>query len=69
MEEEWVLIYSSSQLYEIELISGMLQENDIESFVINKQDSAYLIGEIELHVPIDSIMKAKQLISKYNKIE
>jgi len=69
MDEEWVLIYSSSQLYEIELISGMLLENDIESFIINKQDSAYLIGEIELNVPIDSIMKAKQLISKYNRIE
>ena len=69
MDEEWVLVYSSSKLYEIELISGMLLENDIQSFVINKQDSAYFLGEIELHVPINSIMKAKQLISKYNQNE
>ncbi len=69
MNEEWVLIYSSSQLYEVELISGMLLENDIESYVINKQDSAYLIGEAELHVHVDSIMKAKQLISKHNQSE
>ncbi len=69
MDEEWVSIYSSTQLYEVELISGMLLENDIESIVINKQDSAYLIGDIELHVPINSILKAKKLISKYNKSE
>ncbi len=69
MDEGWALVYSSSKLYEIELISGMLLENDIESFVINKQDSAYFFGEIELHVSIDSIMKAKQLISKYNQSE
>ncbi len=69
MEDKWVLIYTSSQLYEIELISGMLFENDIESYIINKQDSAYFIGEIELHVQIDKILKAKQLISKFNQSE
>jgi hypothetical protein len=69
MDEEWVVIYSSQQLYEIELLSGFLLENDIESFVINKQDSSYLIGEIELHVPINSILKAKQLISNFNQSE
>ena len=69
MDEEWSLIYSSGQLYEIELLSGMLQENEIESIIINKQDSAYLIGDIELHVRIDSIMKAKTLISKFSQGE
>jgi len=69
MDKEWVLIYSSSQLFEVELLSGMLNENDIESIVINKQDSLYLIGEIELHVPIDNILKAKQLISNFNRSE
>ena len=69
MDEKWALIYTSSQLYKIELISGMLFENEIESFIINKQDSAYFIGEIELHVHIDDILKAKQLISKFNQSE
>ena len=31
-------IKTSSKLYEIELLRGLLLENDIETFVINKQD-------------------------------
>ncbi|MFZ4740676.1 MAG: hypothetical protein ACOYLE_05885 [Bacteroidales bacterium] len=63
------LIYTSHQLYEIELIRGMLLDNDIESYIVNKQDSSYLIGNIELYISIDNIMKAKQLISKSNQSE
>jgi hypothetical protein len=69
MDDEWILIFTSDHLYEIELISGMLEENEIESVIINKQDSAYLIGDIELHVHIDNIMKAKTLISKFSLSE
>ncbi|MFZ4400246.1 MAG: hypothetical protein ACOYO1_09445 [Bacteroidales bacterium] len=69
MDEEWALIFTSDQLYEIELLSGMLEENEIESVIINKQDSAYLIGDIELHIHIDNIMKAKILISKFSQSE
>ena len=69
MEDKLALIYTSPQLYEIELIRGMLLENDIESFIVNKQDSSYLIGDIELYVSIDAIMKAKQLILKFNQSE
>ncbi|MCX6231527.1 MAG: DUF2007 domain-containing protein [Bacteroidetes bacterium] len=69
MDENWAPIFSSTKLYEIELLNGMLSENDIECFIFNKQDSIYLIGEIELYVHIDNIMKAKQLISKYNQSE
>ncbi|NVN95916.1 MAG: DUF2007 domain-containing protein [Bacteroidetes bacterium] len=69
MEDKLALIYTSHQLYEIELIRGMLLENDIESFIVNKQDSSYLIGDIELYVSIDAIMKAKQLILKFDQSE
>ena len=69
MEDKLALIYTSHQLYEIELIRGMLLENDIESYIVNKQDSSYLIGDIELYVSIDAIMKAKQLISKFDQSE
>jgi hypothetical protein len=69
MDENWAPIFSSTKLYEIELLSGMLSENDIDCFIVNKQDSAYLIGDIDLYVQIDDILKAKQLISKYNQSE
>jgi hypothetical protein len=64
MDKEWVLIYTSNKMYEIEILKGLLLENNIESFVMNKQDSLYLIGEVELHVPIDDMLKAKIILSE-----
>lgn len=62
MEGDWVKIYSSGKQYEIELIHGLLDENDIPSIIMNKQDSAYLFGEFELYVDRSMILKAKTLI-------
>lgn len=64
MDNDWSVIYSSNQLYEIEMAKSILLENNIESFIVNKQDSLYLIGEIELYVRMDDIMKAKLIISE-----
>lgn len=66
MDENWTLIYSSSQIYKAEILKGFLEENDILSVVINKKDSAYLFGEAELYVKVDDAFKAKQLILKQN---
>ena len=40
-----------------------LEENGIESIIINKQDSVYnAFGDIELYVNRNDILKAKQLL-------
>lgn len=62
MENDWVMIFATGKQYEAEMINGMLEENGIESVVVNKQDSAYLFGEFELYVNRDEILKAKTLI-------
>ncbi len=64
MEDNWAKVYTSSQLYEIELIKGLLNENNIESVTIDKQDSAYLFGVIELYVKVEHAFQAKQLIEQ-----
>ena len=69
MHDDWFHIIASSKLYEIELIRGLLLENNIENFVLNKQDSIYLIGEIELYVSSDNFIKAQQIILNNNNIE
>ena len=55
-------VYSSSQLYEAEMIKSLLADNDIECVIMNKQDSAYMFGEIDIYVPTDKAFTAKQLI-------
>ena len=63
MEKEWVKIFSTSQSYQAELARQVLEENDIQSVIMNKKDSSYLLfGEIELYVNRDEVIKAKQLI-------
>ena len=66
MEKDWVLIYTTSRPQLAELIKGILSEVKIKSIPINKQDSSYLFGEVEIYVRQADALKAKHLISKTN---
>jgi hypothetical protein len=65
--EGWTCVYTTSVLLEAELIRGMLEENQITAFLINKQDSAYLFGEIEVHVHTTNAFSAVQLINNRDR--
>ena len=60
----WVKVFSSSKAYLVEIAHGVLEEEEIESVIINKIDSAYLFGESELFVKDEDVLKAMQIISK-----
>ncbi|MBX5439774.1 MAG: DUF2007 domain-containing protein [Thermoflavifilum sp.] len=64
METDWVKIYSTRQSYEAALIQGMLKEHGIESVILNRQDSEFLVGEIHLYVHQTEAQKARQLIEE-----
>ena len=42
-----------------------MADNNIECVIMNKQDSAYHLGEIEVCIPTDDAFKAKQLILEF----
>ena len=62
MFDDWVVIYSTSQMYEAEIIKSMMEDQSMECVIMNKQDSTYRFGDIELYVPTAEALKAKQLI-------
>jgi len=64
MSVNWVSIYSSKYIHKVEIVKAVLLDNNIDSVVVNKQDSAYLFGEIELHVHPDDVIQAKQILNK-----
>ncbi len=64
MGENWVCIYSSKWIHQVEIAQAFLSENNINSVVVNKQDSSYFFGEIELHVHPDDSIQAIQIIKK-----
>ena len=65
MTSDLVRIYSADKLYLAELVRQMMSDHNIQSFIVNKQDSAYKFGEIELFVHRDDVIKAKMLIREF----
>ena len=67
MKEGWVIAYSTNQMYLAELFKTVLHNNEIESVIINKMDSAYhSFGDIEVNVRQDQILKAKMLAKEFD---
>jgi hypothetical protein len=49
----WFKLYSTKNYIEASMIKGLLEENNIKTIILNRQDSSYLVfGEIELYVPV-----------------
>lgn len=62
-QQEWSLLKASSQLYELQLIKGMLEEHGIRAVILNQQDSSYQsFGEIKLMVPSEQLKQAEEII-------
>jgi hypothetical protein len=64
MSVNWVSIYSSKYIHKVEIVKAVLLDNNIDSVIVNKQDSVYLLGEIELHVHLNYLLEAKQILNK-----
>lgn len=64
MEKHWVKVCTTNQPPTAEVIRGMLEENGIRCVIVNKRDSFYLWGDVELYVPQDQVILAKHLINK-----
>ncbi|MFO7998535.1 MAG: DUF2007 domain-containing protein [Bacteroidales bacterium] len=64
MEENWQKIYGSPFEHKVKIVQAVLEEAGIQGIVLNKKDSAYLFGEVELYVQPEQVIRAKQIINK-----
>ena len=64
--KDWVCIYTSKNLPGAEIIKKLLSFNEINSVVINKQDSSYRFGDVEVYVNRDDVVKAKFVLKENN---
>lgn len=62
----WTKIYTTSDPIKAELIKQLLEENDIEAVLLNKQDSSYLFGEVQVMVLESNSLKAQQIVINNN---
>jgi hypothetical protein len=65
MYSDWVIIFTTPQIWEAELIKSVLHQNNIECISLNKRDSAYLIGEVEIYVSTSDVLNAKHIIQHH----
>ncbi|MBS4014571.1 MAG: DUF2007 domain-containing protein [Bacteroidetes bacterium] len=64
MNDNWEKVYTSTFEHKVEIVKAVLENNDIESIILNKKDSFYLMGEIELYVSKDDVIRAITIIEK-----
>ena len=65
MPTEQVSIYATGDPVSAEFVRQMLEENGIRALIMNKQDSFYRHGDIELYTHRDNVIRAKKLIQEY----
>ncbi len=58
----WKSIYSCGQTYRADMVIEVLKDNSIDAIILNKQDSLYLFGDIEVYVKPDDVIRAKHII-------
>ena len=59
-----IKILSTNNLNKAEIIKQMLEENNIDVVILNKQDSSYLMfGDIEIYIKKEHEQQAKNLLT------
>jgi hypothetical protein len=64
MQQDWVKIYSTDQLYKALLMKEKLLEEGIHAFIVNKRDSIYAFGDVDLYVKPDLAVLSIHIIKK-----
>lgn len=62
MINNWIKVYVSTYLYKVTIAQSVLAEQNINSVIIDKQDKAYLFGEIELYTTKEDALVAVNLL-------
>ncbi len=61
--KEWYLLIKIRNFAEASIVQGMLEENNIPVQMLNKKDSVYHFGDIEIYVPVTLKDLAKDLLN------
>ena len=68
MEKGWINIFATGDEYLVSIAKELLEENRIDSVVINHKDSSYVwLGEVELYVRAENENKALEVLKQLNK--
>lgn len=58
----WQRVFSTDKIYRAEIVKAVLEDNGLQPVIINKKDTAYQIGNYEVFVAPEGVMKAIKII-------
>jgi len=62
MEKDWIKIFSSADFFRVELLRQALIEEGVPAVLINKKDSSYGFGQVELFISQENEESARRLM-------
>jgi cellobiose-specific phosphotransferase system component IIA len=69
MEKNWVKLMVGTRPHQIEIVKQMLEAHDLHVVLLNKQDSSYQFGLLELYVHTEDEAAARLLLAVNNLSE
>jgi len=63
MNSKWQKVFSTQQRYQAEIVKAVLEDQQLNPVLIDKQDRAYHFGPIEIYVAPDCVISALKIIS------
>ncbi|MFN8166649.1 MAG: DUF2007 domain-containing protein [Bacteroidia bacterium] len=65
MEGDWLCIRNFTVAYQAEIARAVLEEQNIQAIILNKQSSPYAgVGEIEVYVNAEDAILAKIILDQ-----
>lgn len=62
MDKDWTLAYTTNTTWKANIIKQVLEDGGVDAVIINKQDSSYLVGDVEIFVKNSELTKAHELL-------
>lgn len=69
MKSKWKRVFSSNHEYQAAIVEQALSKYGIACIQMNKRDSAYTIGQIEVLVSQEDVLEAINIINKEVRFE
>ena len=60
----WKTVYKSENPQRAEIVKAILEEKGFTPIIINKKDSAYLFGLMEIQVNVEEVLRAIRVIEE-----
>ncbi|MGJ3236927.1 hypothetical protein [Marivirga sp.] len=65
----WKTVFKTDKLYQAQIVKDYLQDKELHAIIVDKKDSAYLLGYYEIAVTVEEVMRAIKLIEDDIKFE